>query len=72
MTTIKEIADFYGMTELEYTTMREKCVAIRDMIKKERPCTQARVYSEIEKIAVSTKEAIMITAGVCALSWGVI
>ena len=69
---IKEIADQYNMTEFEYTVMRDKCVDICRIIKNTKPIKQAQVYEEIEKVAVSTKEAIMITAGVCAASWGVI
>jgi hypothetical protein len=69
---LNEICEPYGMTEVEYTVMRQKIVDILKEIEVTPKITQPKVYELIECAATSKKEAVMITAGVCAVSWDII
>lgn len=63
----KKIAENYGMTLDEYAAMRQKIIDLHRNVASKPGVLQSTVYSEIEKVSVSTKEAIMITSGLCAL-----
>jgi hypothetical protein len=65
-----EIAQRYGMTLDEYKTMRQKIVDLNRRITADENIEQAVVYNEIEKVSVSTKEAIMITSALQAINMG--
>jgi hypothetical protein len=68
----KEIAEAYGMTEEQYITLRKKIVEIHNHLQNNPNILQVDVYKHIEHQADSTKEAIMITSAICAITWGVI